>query len=170
MNAPPHSPTECALPSQTTARLLLRALLTCPAACCRLCALWCTEGPVVDTLSMLVLLPLMSFWFCCCCWPPPTDEVDAAITSCPSTASLPPPPPPRVVMGDADADVVGVPPLAAAAAEDEDGGFAAAEAGVLRVASFTSLNFSMNCKTATLVSNHPSSRHYLWKLSTFLKY
>ena len=44
-------------------------------------------------------------------------------------------------MGEAEAEVVGVPPLAA----PEDGGLAA-EAGVLRVASFTSLNFSMNCK------------------------
>ena len=88
------------------------------------------------------MLPLISFWFC----PPPIDDVEATITSCgcPSTICCPPPPappPPRVVMGEAEAEVVGVPPFAA----PEDGGFAA-EAGVLRVASFTSLNFSMNCK------------------------
>ena len=87
------------------------------------------------------MLLFISFWFC-----PPIDEVEATITSCgcPSTICCPPPPappPPRVVIGEAEAEVVGVPPLAA----PEDGGFAA-EAGVLRVASFTSLNFSMNCK------------------------
>ena len=52
---------------------------------------------------------------------------------------------PLTAIGDAEADVVGVVPLAAA----EDLPTAAEEAGVFRVASLTSLNFSINCKKKT---------------------